>query len=106
MEERDTFPICTESWRLVDQSDARGPAAGEGVVQIVDGEADVMNAGPPFREEPADRTVRRAALEQLDERVAGGEARDQGAVGIVEGHLGQTEEVAIEGQDLVERAHG
>jgi hypothetical protein len=45
-------------------------------------------------------------LEQFDERVTGREADDASSIGIVEWDLGKSEQVAVEGQDLVERAHG
>jgi hypothetical protein len=45
-------------------------------------------------------------LEQLDEGVPGSESGDAGAIGVVELDFGETEHVAVEGQDLVERAHG
>ena len=45
-------------------------------------------------------------LEQLDEGLTGREASDAGAVGIVEIDLGETEQIAVEWKDLVERTHG
>ena len=65
-----------------------------------------MDSGTPFGDELANGAVGRLGLEQLDEGVAGGEPRDAGAVGVVEGNFGEAQNVAVEGQDLVERAHG
>ena len=45
-------------------------------------------------------------LEQLDEGVTGGKAGDARTIGVVEWNLGEAEEVAVEGKDLVECAHG
>lgn len=45
-------------------------------------------------------------LEQLDEGVTGREASDAGTVGVVERDFGETEQIAVEGKNLVERAHG
>ena len=45
-------------------------------------------------------------LEQLDEGVSGREADDPGTIGVVERDLGEAEQIAVEGKDLVERAHG
>ena len=45
-------------------------------------------------------------LEQLDEGVTGLESSDAGAVGVVERDLGKTKQIAVERENLVERAHG
>ena len=87
VEERDTFPFGAEPGRLVDQPKAGGAAAREGTVEVVDGEADVMDAGAAFGDELADGRVRILGLEQLDERVTGREAGDAGTVGVVERRL-------------------
>ena len=106
MEERDTFPFRTEARCLVDEADTRGAAAIEGTVEVVDGEADVMDAWATFGDELADRRVGMFGLEQLDEGITGREAGDPGTIGIVERHLGKAEEIAVEGKYLVECAHG
>ena len=36
MEEHDTFPFGTETWRFVDEAKARSPATREGVVEVGD----------------------------------------------------------------------
>ena len=54
MEERDTFPLGTEPGRFVDQPDSCGPASFERTVQVVDGEADVMDSRASFGDELAD----------------------------------------------------
>ena len=87
---------------LVDQPDAVRAAALERGVEIVDGEADVMNA----RARAWRRTCRSASpgdfgLQELDERRTGGQADDLRAVGVVERHVGQPEHVAIERDALV-----
>ena len=91
MEERDTFPFRAEPRRLVDQSKASLAAPCEGTVEVVDREADVMDARTAFGDELADGRVRVLGLEQLDECVTRGNAGEQ---------------VAVEWQDLVERTHG
>jgi hypothetical protein len=65
-----------------------------------------MNAWASFGDELADRRVGIFRLEQLDEGVSGREAGDPGTIGAVEWNLGKAEEVAVEGKDLVECAHG
>ena len=73
-------------------------------VEVVHGEADMMNAGPAPGDEPGDRRVVLAGFEQFHQRIAGGEPGDGGAVGVVERHLGHAEHVAVEGQQR-RRAH-
>ena len=106
MEEGDTFPLGSLSRGLVDQSNSRGTAAIERTVEIIDGEADVMDAGTPLGDELADGRIRMVGLEQLDERFAGSEASDAGTVSVVEIDFREAEQVAVEGENLVERAHG
>ena len=106
MEERDTFPFRAKARSFVDQANAGSAAAVEGTVEVVDGEADVMEARATFGDELADRRVGMFGLEQLDEGVTGREAGDPGTIGVVERDLGETEEIAVEGKDLVECAHG
>jgi hypothetical protein len=106
MQERDTFPFGTEAGGLVDQPDTGGPAALERTVEVVDGEADVVNARSPLGDELADGLLGIVGLEELDERLAGGEPGDACAIGIVELDFGQAEHVAVEGEDPVERTDG
>ena len=106
MEERDTFPLGAEPGRLVDEPETCRPASRERTVQVVDGEADVMDAGAAFGDELADGGFGVQGLEQLDEGVAGIETSDASTVGVVERDLGETEQIAVEGKNLVERAHG
>jgi hypothetical protein len=40
---------------LVDEANAGGSTTLQGGVEVVDGEADVMDSGAPFGHEPADR---------------------------------------------------
>lgn len=54
MEERDTFPLGPEPGGFVDEAEAGIPTAPERTVQVVDGEADVMDAGAAFGDELAD----------------------------------------------------
>jgi len=106
MEERDTFPLRTEPRRFVDQAKAGVAAASEGTVEIVDCEADVMDARATFGDELADGRVRVLGLEQFDEGVTRGKAGDVRAVSVVERDVGEAEQIAVEWKDLVERTHG
>jgi len=106
MEEGDTFPLGSLARRLVDQPKAGDTASLERRVEVVHGEADVVDSWPAFGDELADGRVRVVSFEQLDERVTGSEPGDPGAIGIGELDFGEAEQVAIEGKDLVERANG
>ena len=105
VEERDALALRTGAGRLVDEPDAGGAAARQGGVQILDGEADVMDAGAALREEPGDGRVRGLGLEQLDERVAGLESGNAGTIRIIEPHLGHAEDIPVERQERVEGMH-
>jgi len=91
---------------LVDGADSSGAAASEGTVEIVHDKADVMDAGPTFGDELADRRIGLFGFEQLDEGFTGREAGDPGTICIVEIDLGHAEQIAVEWKDLVECAHG
>lgn len=106
MEEGNLLPLRADAGRFVDEPDACLSTAIESGIQIGDGKADVMDAGSATRHERGDRRVVSLGFEELDERVTSGETRDVGAVGIVERNLFESEDVAIERKDLIERAHG
>lgn len=106
MEEGDALSFRAEPGLLVDETNACLPAALESEFEVVDVEADVMNAGTAPGDEPIDRRVVRRGLEQFDERLAGGEPGNAGTIGVVEWDLWEAEDVAVEGKDLVERADG
>src|SRR5438067_1413581 len=98
MQERDTFPLCPDARGLVDQTNAGGAAAVEHVIQIVDGEAEVMDARSFSGNELVDGTVGRLAFKELDQGIAGRQARDSGAIRVIEGNVGKAEDVAVEGK--------
>src|SRR5205823_5020112 len=102
----DAFPIGAGARHVVDELDARAPAAVEGRVQVIDGEADVMNAGTAFGDELADRRVGLFGFEQLHERVSRTHGGDAGAVGVVEGLLRKSQQVTIEWKHAIERLDG
>src|SRR5512140_2984473 len=106
MEKRDTFPLGTDARGLVDEAEAGGPTARERTVEVVHGEADVMDARAASGDEFADGRVRGIGFEELDEGLAGFEPGDLRTVRVVEVDLVQAEQVAVERKDVVERAHG
>jgi hypothetical protein len=46
VQEGDPLPFGAHPWTLVDEADPRGPAAFEGTLEVVDREAEVVDAGP------------------------------------------------------------
>ena len=105
MEERDTFPFGAEAGCVVDETNAGRSATCQRAVEIVDGEADVMNTGSTFGDELANWGIGGVGLEELHERLAGLHSCNTGAVGVIERHFGHSENVAIEWKDLVERLY-
>jgi len=106
VEKSDSFSLRSHTWCFIDQLDPPRTAAGEGAVQILDGEADVMEAWSATVDESRDRGVGGVRLEQLDERVAGREAGDVSTVRILERMIVEAEEISIERKQLVDRANG
>ena len=105
MQKRDALLLRTNPRHFVDEANTSGPAARQRSVEVVDGEADVMNPRAAFGHEPADRRFRGFRFEQLDERFSGRHAGDARPIGVVEGHVRQTEDVAVKRQDLIEGPH-
>jgi len=102
MQEGDPLPFGPEAWVLVDEADAGGATAGEGALQVVNGEADVMDSGPALGDEFPDGGIGDVGLQEFDEGLAGGQSDDPGPVGVIERHLGHPEHLSIEGQDGLE----
>ena len=96
MQEGDTFPVGAEPGRFIDQPKAGRAATRERTVEIVDCEADVMDAGAAFGDELADGCVRMLGLEQFHEGVTGCEAGDARSVGVVERDVAEIEQIAVE----------
>jgi hypothetical protein len=106
MEKRYTFPLRADAGRLVDEPDTRGPAPVQRAVEVVDGEANVVDAWPSLRDKLPDRGVAALGLEQLDERLAGGESHDPRSIRILQRRLGHPEDIAVEGHQLREPSDG
>ena len=106
MEKGDAFALGAEPGGVIDQSKACTATPIQCSVQIIDGEANVVNAGPAFGDELADGRFRGFGLEELHKRVARAETGDPGSLGIVQRLFGQAEKVAIERQDSLERFDG
>jgi hypothetical protein len=106
MEKSDVFALGAEPGGVIDQSHTCTTTAFQCSVQIIDGEADMVNAGAAFGDELADRRLGGFGLQELDERVARAQTGDPGSIGIVQRLFGQAEQVAVERQNTVERING
>ena len=106
MEKGDSLSLRSNARSVIDQAHPFVPAAGEGVVQIFNGKANVMDTGPASREKFRDRRIGRAWLEQLHDLWSGGKASDASTIGILERMLVEAEQITIERKHLVDRAHG
>lgn len=78
----------------------------EGGVEIVNRKADVMDTRPAFGHELPDGRIIGFGLQEFDKRLTGSDASDTSAVSVVEWDFGELEQVAVEGQDGFEVAHG
>ena len=96
MQKSDSFSLCADARSLVDELDARGPAASQHVVEVVDSKADVMDSWSALRHEARDRRVRIVGLQQLHQRLPRAESGYVRAIRIVERNLGQSQHIAKE----------
>ena len=106
MEESDSFSFGAKSWRFVDQPDTGRAAFLECPVEIVHGEANVVNSGPASRDEFCDWSVVAVRLEQLNQRVAGFNSGYSRPVGVADFSALHAEDIGKEGQTRRNRLHG
>jgi len=106
VEKGDSLSVRSNARSVIDQAHPLVPATGEGVVQIFNGKANVMDTGPASREKFRDRGIGRERLEQLNELWSGGKASDASTIGILERMIVEADQITIERKHLVDRAHG
>ena len=105
MKERDSLLLRTDPRGLIDETNAGCATPIESSVEVVHGEANMVNTGATFGDIAANRRVRGFSFEQFNERFASREADNRCTVGVVERDFWQIEDVAIERQDLFEGPH-
>lgn len=105
MDEGDALTFGADSGSLIDQSEAGGAAAVEGGIDVVDGEADVMDSGTSGGYEFADWGRGVTGFEKLDQRIPGGKSGDARAIGVVEFDVSQPQDVSVKGKDGFEVPH-
>ena len=106
MQEGDALAFGADAGFRIDEDDASGPAAGEGGIEVADGEAEVMDARATLVDELRDGRTGNRGLEQFDQRVAGAVSGDSGPIGIGEHGVFESEDVAKEGPEFGGGAHG
>lgn len=102
MQKRDSLSLRANARLLVNEPDSGLAAALERGVEIVDGKADVMDAGPPLRHESRDRRGGIVRLEKLYQRLSGAQAHDARPIGIIESNFCQSQHVSEKGEALGE----
>jgi len=93
IQERDSFSLGANARLLVYELNAGAAAALQCCVEIVDREANVVNARPPFRQEFPNWRRGVASLQKLYQRLARSEPHNAGAIGIVQRNLRQIQYV-------------
>ncbi len=102
----DVLAFRADAGCLVDQGDARGAAAVQGRVEVVDGETEMVDAGAARVEELCDGRSGVSRFEELEKRLTRGECGDSSAIRIVDRRFGQAKDVAAEGQEFVDGTKG
>ena len=97
MQERNRLPVCTRTRLFVNEPHAGGAAAGKDDRKVIDGEAHVVDTLAALGDELSDWRVGLLRLQELHQGVTGGQARDPGAIGVLQRHDGQAEHVPVEG---------
>jgi hypothetical protein len=81
---------------FVHQADTRVAATLQSGVEVIDREADVMDARSSLFKELSDWRVGFIRFEQFNQGLAGGEPADPGSVAVGKLGLGHSEDIAIE----------
>lgn len=104
MQECDSLSFCSDAGRLVDQSDSSGTTLRERLIEVIDGEADVVDPGSPPRDEAADRGILIHCLEELDEGPPSVEPRDVRSVHVSKPYRLHLENFTTERSEIFQRS--
>ncbi len=105
MQESNSLALRADARDVVNQSSPRGAAALERCVQIIHGEANVMNGGASPGDEPPDWRIRLLRLEQLDNRASSVQSGYPRAVGVGQIDLRQPKNFPVERENFGDGAH-
>lgn len=100
MQESNSLALRADARDAVNQLGPRGAAALEGCVQIIHGEANVMDGGASPGDEPPNRRIRLLRLEQLDNRASGVQSGYPRAVGVGQIDLGHPQYFPVERENF------
>jgi len=106
VEKGDPLSLGPEARCLVDELDAMRLTTGEGAVEILNREANVMDAGAALPEELPNGGFGLVWFQQFDQRFPGDESHDARTIGVIERGLGHAEDIAVEGDDRREGFDG
>ena len=106
MQEGDPLSFCPDPRHFVNQPHSCLPAFLENSIDIVDGEADVMDAGPAARDKFSDRRAISIRFEKFDERPACIHGRDTRSVGILHRKLREAKYLPEKRKSRRDRFHG
>jgi hypothetical protein len=104
VDEGDPLSLGPDARLLVYQPQLGVAASLQRRIEVVDSETDMVYPRPATGYEPSDRGVRRFGLEELHEGLARSEPGDPGAIGIGQGDPLQPQDIAAEGQQVVDGA--
>ena len=105
MEEGDALSVGSDPRDLVHQGHARSAALREHRVEVVYGEAQVVNARTALFNEARNRRVGTVGLEQFDEDVASDESANTRTIAVGERLVGESEDVTKKRERVGQRTH-
>lgn len=101
VQEGDTLAFGSPTGFQIDRSHACSSTTRQDVVNVIDREAQVMDAWAALLDELGDRRSVGGRLEQFDQRTTGCVAGDAGTVGVGERDVGESEDVTEQGLQCV-----
>ena len=106
MQEGDAMAASAGAGQVVNELIAEDPACGKRRIEVGNPVADVVDAGTAFGEEAGDWGVRRDRLQEFDIGPAEVEVEDPGTIGFLRSATGDLQDVAVEGDGLLEAGDG
>lgn len=106
MKEDDPLAFRADPGCFVDQPDAGCAATRECGIDVVHRKTHVMDPRTAPSDEATDRRIRVLGLQELDERIAGNQADDARAIGVIEWHDRKAEYVTIKRKGIAKGRHG
>ena len=103
MKESNPLSFSAEPGNLIDELDARETATLQHRIEIVHRKADVMNSGPPSREEFSNRRIGTIRLQQLDKAFPRRDGCYPRAIRILDLDLRHSEDIAEKGELRIDR---